>query len=131
MVAVSLKNATGEGWGEPWERVTPPDTATAYINHPLRGLVAEEWGRQGRSFSEEELLTEVDQRRVGMSDAECEDILRGMMPEILQDEIADVIAYNYRRIRQDIEDLIRDPEEDPIVDSDTPDQWDEYLTNNQ
>ena len=129
--AVDIPVLTSFGGEELWERVRRPDTAIAYINHHLRGLVAEEWGRQGRSFSEEELLTEVDQRRVGMSDAECEDILRGMMPGILQDEIADVIAYNYRRIRQDIEDLIRDPEEDPIVDSDTPDQWDEYLTNNQ
>ena len=129
--AVDIPVLTSFGGEKLWERVRRPDTAIAYINHHLRGLVAEEWGRQGRSFSEEELLTEVDQRRVGMSDAECEDILRGMMPGILQDEIADVIAYNYRRIRQDIEDLIRDPEEDPVVDSDTPDQWDEYLTNNQ
>ena len=106
--------------GDLWKQVTVPEIGRVYILDHLKETVRREWKRQKKSgYSEEDVQAEADARLADLSHAECEDLLRGMMPELERKEIARIIEDNFYAIRGDIRKLIEqecpDREEEAYV----------------
>ena len=102
-----------------WPSLTTPEVGRLYIRDRLKERVAKQWGREGKApWDEDGLLAEVDSRFNAMTDAECEAMLREMLPELERKEMARVMEDNFYRIRADIRKLIENecPEE-PAGDS--------------
>ena len=78
-----------------------------YLQDHLRETVRKAWKRKRLfGYKEEALNEEVDRRLAAMTDAECEDTLRAMLPELEKKEIARIIEDNYYAIKADIRQLI-------------------------
>ena len=106
--------------GDLWKQVTVPEIGRVYILDHLKETVRREWKRQKKSgYVEEDIQAEADTRLAALSHAECEDLLRGMMPELERKEIARIIEDNFYAIRGDIRKLIEqecpDREEEAYV----------------
>ncbi len=106
--------------GDLWKQVTVPEIGRVYILDHLKETVRAEWKRQKKSgYVEEDIQAEADARLAALSHAECEDLLRGMMPELERKEIARIIEDNFYAIRGDIRKLIEqecpDREEEAYV----------------
>lgn len=106
--------------GDLWKQVTVPEIGRVYILDHLKETVRAEWKRQKKSgYVEEDIQAEADTRLADLSHAECEDLLRGMMPELERKEIARIIEDNFYVIRGDIRKLIEqecpDREEEAYV----------------
>ena len=100
--------------------MTVPEIGRVYILDHLKETVRAEWKRQKKSgYVEEDIQAEADTRLAALSHAECEDLLRGMMPELERKEIARIIEDNFYAIRGDIRKLIEqecpDREEEAYV----------------
>ena len=90
-----------------WEQVSSPEIGRIYIRDRLMELVRSERKRDRLSaLPEEDVQEEADRRFARMTDADCEQMLRGMLPELKEKEIARVIEENFYAIRADIRQLI-------------------------
>ncbi|MBR1435298.1 MAG: type IV secretory system conjugative DNA transfer family protein [Bacteroidales bacterium] len=102
--------------GDLWRQVSVPEIGRIYILDHLKDTIRAEWKREHRPrYSEAELQQAADARLAAMSDAECEAMLRGMIPELEQKEIARIIEDNFYAIKGDIRELIEQecpPEEE-------------------
>ena len=94
--------------GNLWEQVSDPKTGRVYLQDHLRETVRREWKRKRLfGYKEDELRQESDRRLSAMTDAECEETLRSMMPSLEEKEIARIIENNFYAIRADIRTLIQ------------------------
>ena len=90
-----------------WEQVSSPEIGRIYIRDRLMELVRSERKRDRLSaLPEEDVQVEADRRFARMTDADCEQMLRGMLPDLKEKEIARVIEENFYAIRADIRQLI-------------------------
>ena len=102
--------------GDLWKQLSVPEIGRAYLLDHLRDKVRREWRRSLRlAYKEEALQQEADRRLSAMTDAECEETLRAMIPELEKKQIARVIEDNYYAIKADIRQLIEleCPEQEP------------------
>ena len=102
--------------GDLWKQLSVPEIGRAYLLDHLRDKVRREWRRSLRlAYKEEALQKEADRRLSAMTDAECEETLRAMIPELEKKQIARVIEDNYYAIKADIRQLIEleCPEQEP------------------
>ena len=93
--------------GDLWKQVSVPEVGRVYILDHLRETIRSEWkrGRHAR-FTEEDVQAEADRRLAGLSNGDCEAILRAMLPELEKREIARTIEDNFYAIKEDIRRLI-------------------------
>ncbi|MBP3258336.1 MAG: type IV secretory system conjugative DNA transfer family protein [Bacteroidales bacterium] len=99
-----------------WKQLSVPEIGRAYLLDHLRDKVRREWRRSLRlAYKEEALQQEADRRLSAMTDAECEETLRAMIPELEKKQIARVIEDNFYAIKEDIRQLIEleCPEQEP------------------
>lgn len=90
-----------------WEQVSSPEIGRIYIRDRLMELVRSERKRDRLpALPEEDVQEEADRRFARMTDDDCEQMLRGMLPELKEKEIARVIEENFYAIRADIRQLI-------------------------
>lgn len=90
-----------------WEQVSSPEIGRIYIRDRLMEQVRSERKRDRlAALPEEDVQEEADRRFARMTDADCEQMLRGMLPELKEKEIARVIEENFYAIRADIRQLI-------------------------
>ena len=102
--------------GDLWKQLSVPEIGRAYLLDHLRDKVRREWRRSLRlAYKEEALQQEADRRLSAMTDAECEETLRAMIPELEKKQIARVIEDNFYAIKEDIRQLIEleCPEQEP------------------
>ena len=102
--------------GDLWKQLSVPEIGRAYLLDHLRDKVRREWRRSLRlAYKEEALQQEADRRLSVMTDAECEETLRAMIPELEKKQIARVIEDNFYAIKEDIRQLIEleCPEQEP------------------
>ena len=93
--------------GDLWKQLSVPEIGRAYLLDHLRDKVRREWRRSLRlAYKEEALQQEADRRLSAMTDAECEETLRAMIPELEKKQIARVIEDDYYAIKADIRQLI-------------------------
>ena len=90
-----------------WNQISSPEIGRIYIRDHLMEQVRSE-RKRGRlpALPEEDVQEEADRRFARMTDADCERMLRGMLPELKEKEIARVIEENFYAIRADIRQLI-------------------------
>ena len=105
--AEDIPDLSDFGLGDLWKQVSVPEIGRVYLQDHLRETVRKEWKRKRLfGYKEEALNEEVDRRLSAMTDAECEDTLRAMIPELEKREIARIIEDNYYAIKADIRQLI-------------------------
>ena len=105
--AEDIPDLSDFGLGDLWKQVSVPEIGRVYLQDHLRETVRKEWKRKRLfGYKEEALNEEVDRRLSAMTDAECEDTLRAMLPELEKREIARIIEDNYYAIKADIRQLI-------------------------
>ena len=109
--------------GDLWRQVIVPKIGRLYLHDHLLDVVLSEWKRSHRSFSADELEDEAERRLGGMSEEECETMLREMLPELEKKEIARIIEEKFYAIKEDIRQLIMlecpDGEEEAYVEETT------------
>ena len=90
-----------------WNEISSPEMGRIYILDRLKDTVRSEWRREGRSGrTEEELQAEAGERFRRMTDAECETMLRDMLPDLERKEVDRIIEDNFYAIKEDIRQLI-------------------------
>lgn len=90
-----------------WNQISSPEIGRIYIRDRLMEQVRSERKRDRlAALPEEDVQEEADRRFARMTDADCEQMLRGMLPELKEKEIARVIEENFYAIRADIRQLI-------------------------
>ena len=105
--AEDLPDLTDFGLDGLWDQVSAPEMGRIYIEDRLREQVRS--GRKGErqpALTEDAVQEEADRRLSGMSDRDCEDMLREMLPALEEKEIARTVEDNFYAIRDDIRRLI-------------------------
>lgn len=100
--AEDLPVLTDFGTEKLWDQVRIPEIGRVYLRDHLSEIVREE--RKG--IGEDGVLAEAERRLSALSEADCEDMLRAMLPDLERKEIARVIEDNFYGIRADIRQLI-------------------------
>lgn len=90
-----------------WEQIRVPEIGRIYILDRLKEVVRAERKRARLpALAEDGVQEEVDRRFARMSDRDCEEMLRGMLPDLKKNEITRIIEDNFYAIRADIRQLI-------------------------
>ena len=90
-----------------WSTVSIPEIGCIYISEWLEKRIRKEWRRKLKFiFSKEELDAEINKRLSAMSDDECTELLKSLMPEIEKKEINRILEDNFYAIKGDIKQLL-------------------------
>ena len=104
--AEDIPDLSDFGTGDILERVSEPSIRRVYLLDHLKREVRKEWKRRKGPAGEEEVAAEAERRLSGMTDPECERLLRKMAPSLEKAEVSRIIEENYYGIREDIANLL-------------------------
>lgn len=89
------------------KQVQIPAIACEYIRSWMEKKVLKEWRiKLKMAFSKDALDAEVDKRMAALSDSQCQEIIKELMPEIERAEINRIMEENFYAIKGDIRELI-------------------------